>query len=277
MTLTDPTTEWHSTSQQSPPTAFPRRGVVLHHGATTSADLIIQMETSGSRQVSSDRVIKDNRNAKIVDPWMRAWSLSSAHWDSVLRSIECANESLAGYTISNESAVMCARQTAFWAQEEKWWPHRDGDPRTWTVYGHREIYTIFGDSYPTACPGGMPIDDIVKLAQKLLKGTEPVENPIYEEEEMAIQDGGYIAEMSPDGKTFIRGALFGPGVEGGVMIAEAKDGIETLQAMGNIGGYRGYVDADGTLKRVGAPLKYVQAKEFVATVALARSIFADKE
>lgn len=166
--VTDPTNEWYSTSQQSAVTAAPRRGVVLHHGATTSADQIIDMETSGSRQVSSNRVVKDQRCAKIVDDGLRAWSLSDAFWDSVLRSIECANESTAGWTISPESHETLAQMTAFWAVQDGFWPHRDGPDTTWTVFGHREIYTIFGDSYATACPGGMDLDYVAHRAQQIL-------------------------------------------------------------------------------------------------------------
>ncbi len=170
MTVADPTNEWYTTRQQSVVTARPRRGVVLHHGATTSMDAIIQMETSGSRQVSSNRVVKDARCARIVsdDPNVRAWSLSSPYYDSVLSSVECANESTAGWTISAASHETLARMVAFWAQRDGFYPHRTGDPKGWTVFGHREIYTIFGASYATACPGGMDLNWITNRAQQLL-------------------------------------------------------------------------------------------------------------
>lgn len=172
--LSDPTTEWYSTSQQSALTASPRRGVVLHHGATTDVDWIIGVETSGSKQVSSNRVVKDSRCVKIVDDGARAWSLSDPYWDSVLRSIECANESTAGWTISKESHQTLARQVAWWSFDDTrngqpWWPHRDGDPTTWTVLGHREINQIHGGSYATACPGGMDLDLVTRLAQSYLR------------------------------------------------------------------------------------------------------------
>lgn len=169
----NPTNEWYSTSQQSPPTAFPRRGAVLHHTAGGTFEGVVSMMVSGSRQVSADRVVKDGRCAQIVDPSMRAWSLSSATWDSQLRSIECVNESVEGWTISQKSHETMAAQVATWAFEEGWWPHRDGDPTGWTVFGHREIYSIFGESYSTACPGGMDLDLVVRLAQQYLN-PEPI-------------------------------------------------------------------------------------------------------
>jgi hypothetical protein len=169
MSVADPTTEVRSTFQQSPVTARPRRGVVLHHGATTSADQIISMETTGSRQVSSNRVVKDTRCVKVAnDPNFRAWSLSSAYWDSVLNSVECANESTAGWTISDASHETLARMVAYWAQRDGFTPHRDGPPSGWTVFGHREIYTIFGASYATACPGGMDLGRITRRAREIL-------------------------------------------------------------------------------------------------------------
>lgn len=162
-------TETHNTSQYSSRTRAPA-GVVLHHGATTSADAIIQMEVSGSRQVSSHQVVKDTRNAGIVQEQFRAWSLSDAYWDSWAFTVECANESLTGYTISPASHETLAQTVADWAVRYGFWPHREGDPKTWTVIGHREVYTIHGGSYATACPGGMDLDWIAKRAQDIIRG-----------------------------------------------------------------------------------------------------------
>lgn len=167
-------TEVHNTSQYSARTQS-AKGVVLHHGATTSAQQIIDMEVSGSRQVSSHQVVKDKRNAGVVQEQFRAWSLSSAQWDSWAFTVECANESTNGWTISDESHETLAQLTADWARRYGFWPHRDGDSRYWTVYGHREIYTIHGASYATACPGGMNLDFVAKRAQQILQGDLPPE------------------------------------------------------------------------------------------------------
>lgn len=168
-------TETWNTSQYSARTRSPA-GVVLHHGATTSADAIISMEVSGSRQVSSHQVVKDKRNAGIVQEQFRAWSLSDAYWDSWAFTVECANESTNGWTISAASQETLAQLVADWAKRYGFYPHRDGDDRYWTVYGHREIYTIFGGSYATACPGGMDLDWITKRAQQILAGDSGMED-----------------------------------------------------------------------------------------------------
>lgn len=173
-------TEVHNTSQYSARTQ-PPQGVVLHHGATTSADAIIDMEVSGSRQVSSHQVVKDKRIAGVVQEQFRAWSLSSAEWDSWAFTVECANESTNGWTISDESHESLAQLTADWAKRAGFWPHRDGNPETWTLLGHREVYTIHGASYATACPGGMNLDFVAKRAQQILVGETPKkkeENPM---------------------------------------------------------------------------------------------------
>jgi hypothetical protein len=127
------------------------------------------MEVSGSRQVSSHQVVKDKRIAGIVEEQFRAWSLSDAYWDSWGLTVECANESTDGWTISAASSESLAQLVANWAKRYGFWPQREGDPSNWTVYGHREIYAIFGGSYPTACPGGMDLDWITKRAQQILK------------------------------------------------------------------------------------------------------------
>lgn len=165
-------TEVHSTSQYSARTRSPA-GVVLHHGATTSADAIISMEVTGSRQVSSHQVVKDARNAGIVQEQFRAWSLSDAYWDSWAFTVECANENTNGWTISAASHETLAQLVADWAKRYGFYPQRSGDPRNWTVYGHREIYTIFEASYATACPGGMDLDWITNRAQQILAGAKP--------------------------------------------------------------------------------------------------------
>lgn len=176
-------TEVHNTSQYSSRSIAPR-GVVLHHGATTSASQIIDMEVSGSRQVSSHQVVKDKRNAGIVQEQFRAWSLSDPYWDSWAFTVECANESTNGWTISDESHETLAQLVADWARRYGFWPHRDGNPSGWTVIGHREVYSIHGGSYATACPGGMNLDFVAKRAQQILAGSVPTkkkkeENPMH--------------------------------------------------------------------------------------------------
>jgi len=183
-------TEVHNTSQYSARTRA-AAGVVLHHGATTSADAIINMMVSGSRQVSSHQVVKDTRNAGVVQEQFRAWSLGDAYWDSWAFTVECANESTDGWTISASSQETLAQLVADWAKRYGFWPHRTGDPKLWTVYGHREIYSIHGGSYATACPGAMDLNWITARAQQLLSNTKGKQNMTINFVDTSTYSGGF--------------------------------------------------------------------------------------
>lgn len=106
-------------------------------------------------------------------------------------------------------------------------------------------------------------------------GSTPI-STIFQEDDMAINDGGYIAEQDSRGN-FLRGAIFGPGVPDGVLVVDLRTNkqatIADLQAMGNLAGVRVFKNDDGQGKRVGAPIKYVGTAEFDATVKLAQKIY----
>lgn len=170
MAVPEPFTEYHNTPNKSVRQNVPRKGVVLHHAAMTNLDELIRLEM-GAKEVSSNSTCKDSRLPEMFDtdgPW-RAWSLSDAYWDSALRSVETCNESTIGWTVSAASHRSLAKVVAYWAQKDGFYPHRNGDPKTWTVLGHREVYTIHGGSYSTACPGGLDLNLVTRLAQEILK------------------------------------------------------------------------------------------------------------
>ena len=173
----EPWTRINNTPNKSVRRDVGRRGVVLHHAAMTSLDGLRYLEM-GAKEVSSSAIVKDRAKERMMpeDIW-RAWSLSDSYWDSALRSVETCNESVDGWTISDESHESLAQVVAWWAQMDGFWPHRDGDPSTWTVIGHREVYTIHGGSYATACPGGMNLDWIARRAQEILTGQVEPEKP----------------------------------------------------------------------------------------------------
>lgn len=147
---------------------------VAHHAATTSLAGLERLMEPGGRTVSAHWAIKDGDRIQKVPFANRAYSLASALWDSKAVVAECANESTTGWTISDATAESLAMVIAEAAQQFRFYPHRDGDPKTWTVLGHREVYTIHGASYATACPGSMNLDAITKRAQEILAGAIPV-------------------------------------------------------------------------------------------------------
>jgi len=140
----------------------------------------------GAKQVSATNIVKDDENERLMTDEFRAWSLSSAWADSSFRSVETCNQSTNGWTISDESHWTLARNVAYWAERDGFWPNRDGDPKTWTVICHREVFTIWDVSYATACPGGMDMDLIVARAQQLLAGetVAPAPKPKQQEIDM---------------------------------------------------------------------------------------------
>lgn len=205
--VAEPFTEYHNTPNKSIRQNVPRRGVVLHHAAMTNLDELIRLEM-GAKQVSSNATCKDDRLPEMFDtdgPY-RAWSLSDAYWDSALRSVETCNESVVGWTVSDASHWSLARAVAYWAERDGFWPHRDGNPKGWTVLGHREVYTIHEGSYATACPGGMDLNLVTIRAQELLRSTPPA--PTNKENDMIY----YIANTAssdgfiPNGSVYVQGA-----------------------------------------------------------------------
>lgn len=183
-----PFTVYRNTPNKSVRQDVPRRGVCLHHAAMTSLSGLRSL-AMGGKQVSADAIVKNGEAEQLIPEGYRAWSLSSAYWDSALRSVETANESTNGWTVSDESHWTLARLVAYWAEKDGFYPHRDGDPTTWTVLGHREVYSIHGASYATACPGGLDLDLVTARAQSLLSGSSTAG---LEEDELSAKD---VAEL----------------------------------------------------------------------------------
>lgn len=158
-----------------------RRGVIVHHPATTSFDLLRNL-VMGGRQVSYTAIVNRGQAELIVPDARRPWSVANAYWDSRMRSVCLTNTTGApGWHVHDETVWTAARAIAFWASAEGWWPHRDGDRRTWTVLGHGELRPIHGVSNHTQCPGGVPIGLLTTRAQQLMRGGGPTPSPLEEE------------------------------------------------------------------------------------------------
>lgn len=169
MTFSARFTEIRPTSQYSARTQSPRC-FVLHGAAMTSLDGLSNMIVNGTRQVSAHGGFKDARGIGWVNEEYRAWSLSDARWDSLAYTLENANESTDGYTFSGTTQESIAQWIADVSRRTGIYPHRNGDPTTWTVIGHSEVYTIHEGSYATACPQSLDLNWITARAQQILKG-----------------------------------------------------------------------------------------------------------
>lgn len=197
-------TAYRSTPNKSYRQNVPRKGVGLHHGALTSFEYLRRL-AMGEKQVSATNIVDDLDNEELMTDEFRAWSFSSAWADSSFRTIETCNESTNGWTISDTSHWTLARMVAYWALKDGFWPHRDGDPKTWTVLGHREVYTIWGESYATACPGGMDLNLVTYRAQQLLLGTA-----VHRENDMQY----YISNSASKDGLIPNSAVYAQGADG---------------------------------------------------------------
>lgn len=181
--------ELRPTSQFSARTEIPMR-FVLHGAAMTSLDALSDMIVSGSRQVSAHGGFKDARGIGWIDEENRAWSLSDETQDSLAWVTENANESIDGYTFTAATQESIAQWIADVAKRKNVWPHRDGNPTTWTVIGHSEVWTIYHASYPTACPTVLDLAWITARAQQILTGSESDDDvTLFQVIQQASKDG----------------------------------------------------------------------------------------
>ena len=147
---------------------------VVHHAATTSLSGVLSMMSSGSREVSANYVVKDNNIVGVVPEEYRSWSLGSAAFDGRAITVETCNSAAgdaSGWPISEESYVSLARLIADCSK-------RYGFPLDRNhVIGHREVYSRYGASYSTACPGGIDLDRLVNMAREAASGVTAEKKP----------------------------------------------------------------------------------------------------
>lgn len=166
----------YSTSQKSSRQGAKIDMVICHHAATTNAEQVISMEVSGSREVSSNYVITNTGEiVGIVEEESRAWTSGSssdggkgAAFDRRAITFECADERNGDpWPISGASQEAIVNLLV--DVHQRYGIPLDRDH----VVGHRELYTRWGASYATSCPGGMNVDDLVNRARARV-GQPPV-------------------------------------------------------------------------------------------------------
>ena len=176
--------------------------VVLHHGATTSLAGLIGLMMPGGRTVSAHAAIGGDQVVSVAPESRRSFSLGSALFERGVLTAECVNSTGApSWSLSDRTHESIARWVADVCRRHGIRPHRDGNPKTWTVIGHREVYTIHRRSYATVCPGGMRLDSITRRAQQILNP------PLPEPEDEDMKPTNYAD------KSTMTGGKFGPGTE----------------------------------------------------------------
>lgn len=121
---------------------------IVHHAAATNMRSVEDMMVYATREVSANYVVGDTITC-VVDEDRRAWTSASAHWDGRAVTVETINNSTNGWTVSSKTFDNLARLIAD-ASYRYGFPVNDQ-----TVITHQELYTRYGASYPTACPGDL--------------------------------------------------------------------------------------------------------------------------
>jgi len=174
--------------------------VVLHHAATTSLAGLLRLMMPGGRKVSAHAAIHENEIVSVVPESRRSFSLASAIFERGVLSAECVNSTGApSWSLSDRTHESIARWVADVCRRHGIRPHRDGDPNTWTVIGHREVFTIHRRGYATACPGGMRLDSITRRAQQILNP------PLPEPEDEEMKPTNYADKATLTGGKFTAG------------------------------------------------------------------------
>ncbi len=242
----------YATRQVSTPNQGTRSGarpeyIVLHHMATTGFEAVLRMWHDGSKQGSAHYAISNSGEVVgVVPEELRAWSLSSATWDSKSITFEIANQSAGGsWPVSSAAHESTAKVVADLAT-------RYAIPLDRAhIIGHREVYTRFGAGYATACPGGLNLDFIVNRAREL-KGAPPI----------STTPTGWALNL-PDAATqarvqralAARGRYAGP-IDG----ALGTNGFKGIQVTISNVGYTGPID--GVIGPTGARAMQVYAQRF---------------
>lgn len=184
---------------------------IIHHAAMFDLDDCVDLMVSGRKQVSSNYVVQGKRIVSVVPEELRAFTSGSsrdggkgAAWDRRSMTVETINSTgEPNWLISEETFQSLAALVADVATRYNFPIDREH------IIGHRELYTRYGASYATACPGGIPLDRLVARARELQKvATQPVPAPkpiVIDEEEIPMRliniPGGGIVLSGPGGTT----------------------------------------------------------------------------
>lgn len=167
---------------------------IVHHCAGTNGQAVLDM-MAGTADLSANYVIlNDGTIVSVVPEEYRAWTSGTYEWDGRAVTVEVVNETGGPeWRISAKAEAALAALIADVGHRYGFAPTRNG--RNSTVIGHKELHAWYGASYPTACPGGINVDQIVKTAN-----STPTAGAPKEEEDM-----GYFVQVNSNGsKYFVR-------------------------------------------------------------------------
>jgi hypothetical protein len=146
--------------------------IILHHQASTNGMGGVRMMVKRTKQVSANYVVlSDGAVVLVVPEEYRAWTSASASWDGRAITFEVENSTgEPNWLISAKAEEKLAQMVVDIATRYNFPINRD------TVIGHRELYSRYGASYATACPGGMRLDWIVNRANEIKNNPGSIPN-----------------------------------------------------------------------------------------------------
>jgi N-acetyl-anhydromuramyl-L-alanine amidase AmpD len=141
---------------------------IVHHCANTNTRAVIDMMTIPTKEVSANYVVDEDGVQGVVREELRAFTSGSrddggkgAAYDRRAITVETVNSSMGpDWRFDPRTIEHLARLIADVASRYGFPIDRDH------VVGHRELYTRWGASYPTMCPGpSMDLDALVTKAR----------------------------------------------------------------------------------------------------------------
>lgn len=166
------------------------KGVIIHHADTTDVRVVQRMFATTAYEVSANAIGTARGIIAAVPENMRAWTSGSkydggkgAQFDHERATIEFVNKTRSpDYLIDDETYEHGAAWIAYLADKYGFAINRD------TVIGHRELWTRYGASYPTACPGGIDLDRLVRMARESQAAAQQTPEEREDAEIMAAKD-----------------------------------------------------------------------------------------
>lgn len=160
--------------------------VIVHHCANTNARAVVDMMTIPTKQVSANYVMTAEGPIGVVREELRAFTSGSssdsgkgAAYDRRAITVETVNSTMGpDWRFDPRTIEHLARLIADVATRYGFPIDRDH------VIGHRELYSRYGASYPTACPGpSMDLDALVRKARAYQQNTDT-----QEDDDMALTE-----------------------------------------------------------------------------------------
>lgn len=201
---------------------------LIHHTASVSGrgDGIVNMMVNRTRTVSSNYVIgNDGYLWMVVDENLRAWTSGStqdggkgAAWDRRSITVEIVNEAGAPNWPLSAKAVDKAARLLIDLRKRYGIKY---------VLGHRDLYTKYGASYPTFCPGPESVKRILVREQEILRGgggTTPPASPWLDVRAVQTRLNVWLTHWGVSPLLVVDGD-YGPKTKAAATLAQQKFGI----------------------------------------------------